>query len=112
MLNYAILIFAITAVGGLVLAAHVLRRQFAPWTVSILHALLGASGTGLLLVQIWHGQAAQRVLAACALFVLVALVGLVLLRCHWRSKLPPVALVLLHAGLALLAFLTLLGFVL
>ena len=44
MLTYALLIFAIAAVGGLVLAASVLRGRLAPWALSIVHALLGATG--------------------------------------------------------------------
>ena len=44
MLLYAILVFAVAAIGGLVLASSVLRGKLAPWAVSILHALLGATG--------------------------------------------------------------------
>ena len=34
MLIYALVAFVIAAVGGLVLAAHVLRDKFAPWALS------------------------------------------------------------------------------
>src|SRR5512146_3183449 len=44
MLLYAILVFAVAAIGGLVLASSVLRGKLAPWAISMLHALLGASG--------------------------------------------------------------------
>ncbi|HEX8758354.1 MAG TPA: hypothetical protein VF745_18605, partial [Steroidobacteraceae bacterium] len=52
MLDYVLIIFAIAAVGGLVLAAHVLRDKFAPWALSLLHALLGAAGLVLLIVML------------------------------------------------------------
>lgn len=41
MFIYALIVFAIAAAGGLVLAAHVLRNKFAPWFSSLLHAGLG-----------------------------------------------------------------------
>jgi hypothetical protein len=43
MLKIAILVFAIGAVGGLILANSVLRGRFAPWALSLLHAALGAT---------------------------------------------------------------------
>ena len=49
MLTYALIAFAIGALGGLTLAAvYVLRGRLAPWPLSLLHAALGA--IGLLLV--------------------------------------------------------------
>ena len=44
MLRYALIVFLVAACGGLVLASFVLRGKLAPWAVSLLHALLGASG--------------------------------------------------------------------
>jgi len=40
MLKIAVLIFAIGALGGLVMATRVLRGQLAPWALSLLHAAL------------------------------------------------------------------------
>ena len=112
MLNYAILVFAVAAVGGLVLAAHVLRDNFAPWAVSVVHAFLGASGLIILLLTVLEGNAPQRVAAALGLFVVAALGGFFLASFHLRRKLPPKAFVFLHAGLAVAGFLTLLSVVL
>ena len=44
MLTIAVLVFAIGAAGGLVLANSVLRGRLAPWSLSLLHAALGATG--------------------------------------------------------------------
>ncbi len=62
MLTYAVIVFAIGALGGLVLASYVLRAKLAPWALSLLHAALGA--VGLLLVI--HAGALDRHLGRSA----------------------------------------------
>jgi hypothetical protein len=112
MLIYALCIFAIAALGGLVLAASVLRGRLAPWAISLLHALLGASGMVLLVVVVLQGSAAGRVTAALGLLVLAALGGFYLASIHLRNKVAPKGVVFLHAGVAVVGFLTLLSAVL
>lgn len=112
MLIYALCIFAIAALGGLVLAASVLRGRLAPWAISVLHALLGASGLVLLVVVVLQGSAAGRVTAALGLLVLAALGGFYLASIHLRKKVAPKGVVFLHAGVAVVGFLTLLSAVL
>lgn len=112
MLIYALCIFAIAALGGLVLAASVLRGRLAPWAISVLHALLGASGLVLLVVVVLQGSAAGRVTAALGLLVLAALGGFYLASIHLRKKVAPKGVVFLHAGVAMVGFLTLLSAVL
>lgn len=109
MFNAALVIFAIAAVGGLVLAAHVLRDKFAPWALSLLHALLGAAGLVLLIVLLLQGAASQRVLAGFVLLLVAALGGFFLASFHLRQRLPPKAIVVVHAGVAVIGFLTLLS---
>ena len=94
MLKIALLLFAIGAVGGLVLAASVLRGRIAPWALSAAHAALGASGIVVLL------------------FVAAALGGFYLASLHWRGTIPPKAIVFVHAVVAVTGFLTLLSAVL
>ena len=112
MLTYALVIFAVAALGGLVLASSVLRGKLAPWAISILHALLGASGLVLLIVSVLQGQAAGRVTAALGLLVLAALGGFYLASLHLRKQVAPKAVVFVHAGVAVVGFLTLLSAVL
>ncbi|WP_323017330.1 hypothetical protein [Castellaniella sp.] len=112
MLTTALLIFAIAAIGGLVLAAHVLRNKFAPWALSALHALLGAIGLILLIVILVQGNAAQQILVGFIILLIAALGGFFLASFHLRKRLPPKAVVVLHAGLAIIGFLTLLSLVL
>lgn len=112
MLTYALLIFAIAAVGGLVLAASVLRGKLAPWALSIVHAVLGATGLVLLVVTVLQGAAPGRATAALGLLVVAALGGFYLASIHLRGKIAPKAVVFVHAGVAVVGFLTLLSAVL
>ncbi|HVH33471.1 MAG TPA: hypothetical protein VM847_05110 [Tahibacter sp.] len=112
MLKIALLLFAIGAVGGLVLAASVLRGRIAPWALSAAHAALGASGIVVLLFVVLQGAAAGRIVAALALFVAAALGGFYLASLHWRGTIPPKAIVFVHAVVAVTGFLTLLSAVL
>jgi len=109
MLTTALVIFAIAALGGLFLATHVLRDRFAPWAVSLLHAGLGAIGLILLIVMLVQGQAASRLWIAFILLVVAALGGFFLASFHQRKQLPPKAVVVVHAVVAVIGFLTLLS---
>ena len=112
MLMYAVIVFAIAAVGGLVLASSVLRGKLAPWAISVLHALLGASGLVLLIVAVLQGEGAGRATAALGLLVLAVLGGFYLASLHLRKQVAPKAVVFVHAGIAVVGFLTLLSAVL
>lgn len=112
MLIATLLIFAIAALGGLILAASVLRGRLAPWALSIGHAVLGASGLALLVVAVVQGAAPARATAALAVLVLAALGGFYLASLHYRGRVAPKAVVFVHAGVAVAGFLTLLSAVL
>jgi len=109
MLNYAIIAFAIAAVGGIVLASRVLTGRFAPWALSVVHALLGAIGLLFLIAQVVLSSGPGRASAALALLVIAALGGLYLASLHLRKQIAPKAVVLVHAGVAVAGFLTLLS---
>ena len=100
MLTYALIVFAIAAVGGLVLASSVLRGTLAPWALSIVHALLGATGLVLLLLEVMRGSGATRALAALVLLGIAALGGFYLASIHARVAVTGF-LVLLSAVLGL-----------
>jgi hypothetical protein len=103
LLNVAAIVFAIAALGGIVLAAHVLRGKFAPWALSLLHAALGAAGIVLVLVTVIQGLRGNAALAL-GLFVIAALGGFFLASFHYRKQLPPSAVVVVHAVVALAGF--------
>jgi hypothetical protein len=104
MLNLAVIVFAIAAVGGLILALHVLRQRFAPWLLSILHALLGATGLVLVLSAVIGGEGGSLILGSLLTLVAAALGGFFLASFHVRKRLPPRAIVVLHALLAIVGF--------
>jgi hypothetical protein len=104
MLSLAVIVFAIAAVGGLILALHVLRDRFAPWSLSVLHALLGAAGLVLVLLAVVGDEGGSLIVGSLLTLVLAALGGFFLVSFHARKKLPPKGIVILHALLAVVGF--------
>ena len=111
MLKIAVLVFAIGALGGLVMAMRVLRGQMAPWALSLLHAALGATGLVLTAIVVFGGSGGVAGIVPIALLILViaALGGFYLASIHARQQLPPRAVVFIHAGAAVIGFLLLCG---
>ena len=111
MLKLAVFIFAIGAVGGLILANSVLRGRLAPWALSLLHAALGATGLvlgGMVVLQESENVPAMAPIALLIL-VLAALGGFFLASFHVRKMPAPKAVVFVHAGVAVIGFLLLAG---
>ncbi|MEX2126380.1 MAG: hypothetical protein WD795_20975 [Woeseia sp.] len=109
MLTVAVVVFAVAALGGVILASHVLRNKMAPWALSILHALLGASGLVLLALIVSRGVASPLVGWSLGVFVVAALGGFYLASHHLKNRLPPKGVVVLHALLAVTGFCILLA---
>lgn len=102
MLVYAIIIFAIAALGGLVLANSVLRGQLAPWGLSLIHAGLGAIGLVLVLLTFMNGE--SRILLPLVVLAVAALGGFYLASLHLKQQIAPKGVVLIHAGVAVIGF--------
>src|SRR5215510_7100891 len=112
MLLYALIAFAIAALGGLTLAAaYLLRGRFAPWPLSLLHAGLGAVGLLLLIYAALTTGISNTALAALVILAIAALGGFYLASIHLRGKIAERLVVFIHAGVAVVGFLTLLGVV-
>ena len=111
MLQTAVLIFAIGAVGGLILANSVLRGRLAPWALSLLHAALGATGLVLTGIVVLQGGEGSGGIIPVALLILVvaALGGFYLASFHARKAPAPRPVVVIHAGVAVIGFLLLAG---
>jgi FtsH-binding integral membrane protein len=111
MLKIAVLIFAIGALGGLVMANSVLRGRFASWALSLLHAALGATGLVLAGIVVLGDTGEGGTVAPIALLILViaALGGFFVASFHARKQSPPRAAVFAHAGAAVIGFLCLAG---
>lgn len=111
MLTIAIVVFAVGAIGGLVLANSVLRGRLASWALSLLHAALGAAGLVLTAIVLLGGTEGVAGIVPIALLLLVvaALAGFYLASVHARKASPARGAVLAHAGIAVVGFLLLLG---
>ena len=108
MLTYAVIIFAVAAVGGLVLASSVLKGNLAAWPLSLLHAGLGATGLVLLILAVMEG-AQSNISIALGLLVVAALGGFYLASLHLKQQIAPKQVVVIHAGAAVAGFLLLAG---
>ena len=111
MLKIAILVFAVGALGGLVLANSVLRGKLASWPLSLLHMALGATGLVLTALVVLGGASGVAGIVPIALLILLvaALGGFYLASFHVRQASPPKGVVLIHAGAAVVGFLLLVG---
>lgn len=112
MIINAIIVLAITAVGGLLLATKVLNGKQAPWALSIIHALLGATGLILLTIEVMNSDWPGRLTASLAMLIVAALGGFYLASYHLRGNIGPKGIVLIHAGVAVVGFLSLVTIIL
>lgn len=108
MLTYAVILFAVAAAGGLVLASSVLRGKLASWPLSLLHAGLGAAGLLMLILAVMGG-ATGIISTALIILVVAALGGFYLASLHMKKQVAPKAVVFVHAGAAVAGFLLLAG---
>ncbi len=109
MLGYAVVIFAIGALGGVMLATYVLQGRLAPWALSLVHAGVGALGLLLLVYAAFTTGISHMALVALVILAVAALGGFYLASIHLQEKVAPQPVVVIHAGVAVIGFLTLLG---
>lgn len=109
MLRTAIVLLAVTALGGLLMAGmRFSGRPHPPTFITMVHGLLAASGVTLLLYAGLAGGMPGGGWGGLALLLVAVLGGLVLnLRYHWEKRELPIGLMLAHAGLAVLGFVVL-----
>ena len=109
MLRTSAVLFAITAVGGLAMA--VIRfggKPNPPSWLAMLHGLLAAAGLTLLAYAYFTATVPAFAALALLLFVVAALGGVVLNLAYHLKALPlPIWLVVVHAAIAVVAFLLL-----
>jgi hypothetical protein len=112
MLIYSIGLFALAAIFGLYLASRVFRNTLPPWPAAALHGLLAATALLILLYAAFfagEGPAPTPILVACAIFVVAALGGFVMVSFHLRGQVPPKPLAAVHGLAAVTGFLLLCG---
>lgn len=106
MARVALVLLAIGALGGIVMAIIRLSRNSNPPTwLAMLHGLLAASGVTLLLYAAFAVGLPTLADIGLAFLLVAALGGLVLnLRYHWQQQLLSSGLMVTHAILAVIGF--------
>lgn len=108
MMLTAVILFALAAIGGLVLTAMHLQRGDAPLTFAAGHGILGAGGLVVLLWTTLQGSATGLLWTSVGIFVLAAVGGLVLITKHLRGESLSAGLMYGHGAAAVVAFVLLL----
>lgn len=106
MLQVATILLAITALGGLTMAAIRFSKHVNPpaW-LAMLHGLLAASGLTLLAYAVCTTDVPAGAKLGLLLFLVAAAGGAVMsLAYKWKQRLLPAWLVLVHATLAVIGF--------
>ena len=108
MLFLSVILFAVAALGGLVLGVSGLRRRNLPMWLSLIHGVVAAAGLITLILGIVPGNAGTLPIISLILFLIAALGGFVLFSYHLRRKPHPKGLIVIHALAAVIAFVLLL----
>lgn len=111
MLQTASVLFALTALGGVVMAAiRFMGRPHPPSWLAMGHGLLAGAGLTLLIYAAVAGDVPAGATIAAGLFALAAAGGVVMnLAYHLRDRPLPKGLIVVHALIAIAAFLLLLA---
>ncbi len=104
----AAVLFALGALGGLFMAVRSFSGQSIPVPVAVLHGVLGATGLVLLLIGVLAGMGGGTARIALIVLVVAALGGFFLLSFHVKRERHPKAVIVVHALVAVVGFLTLL----
>ena len=98
----AIVLFAAAAIGGVVLAVLRLQGRTLPTSLALVHGAAAAAGLVALIFAVFVSGLHAKV--PTLLFVIAALGGFVLFSFHLRRKSIPISVMLIHAGVAVVAF--------
>lgn len=111
MIQAATGLFAVAAVGGIVMAAiRMVGKRNPPHWLAMAHGFLAGAGLTLLIYAALTVGLPGRAMTATALFVLAAVGGVVLNLAYQTKQRPlPVGFMLGHAVLAVVAFVLLLS---
>jgi len=108
MLIIAAVLFAIAAIGGAAMAyVHFKQDKNPPIPLAVLHGLLAATALVILILAVVQLGATTVTAWATGLFVVAALGGFFLVSYHVRGRRLPSPVVVIHALVAVVAFLLL-----
>jgi len=104
MIYVPIVLFAITAAGGLILVIVKLSGKGLPWPLVIGHGIFAASGLIVLIINVFQNTQNFLMNLALALFLIAAIGGFTVLSFHLRKKKQPNSLILIHGMAAVISF--------
>ena len=108
-MTVAAILFAIAAVGGVLMAAMRFGgRELPPMGLAVVHGLFAAAGLITLILAVVGSQTSWAAVVALVGFVVAALGGFMLFAHHLRRKALPVNYVVIHGAGAVISFLILL----
>jgi hypothetical protein len=108
-MNIALVLFAVAAVGGIVLALIRFKgKPYPPLALALVHGAVAAAGLVTLIALVAKHQGTSSATTALVLFLIAALGGFGLFFHHIRKVALPIWLVVVHALVAVAAFLILL----
>ena len=105
----SIILLLVAAVFGLYMASRIFGDNLPPWGAVIVHGVLAAAGLLVLLYALFIGMQAAPLAVGAVLLVIAALGGFFMFGYQLRSLTPPKGIVVVHALLAVLGVLSLLG---
>lgn len=108
LLNAAVVLLTLAALGGMVMAGLIFKEKPLPWMLTIGHGVLAATGVVCLAIVAFGESGSLGLMWAFALFVIGALGGLYLVSLHLREKPHPRGLVAGHGLIAVVGYLILL----
>lgn len=97
MLTTALVLFALGALGGLIMAVRIFNNQTIPAILAVGHGLLVASGLILLLIDVLNGVGGTIAQISLGVLLVAALGGFYLLTFHIRKSAHPRGMVVIHA---------------
>lgn len=110
MLITAAVLFAVAALGGLTMAyVHFKKDRNPPGVLAALHGVLAATALVILLWVVVQTGRGGSLAWALGLFVVAALGGFFLVSYHIRKQRLPSPVVVIHAAVAVAAFVLLLA---
>src|SRR5215831_20305519 len=108
-MSVALVLFGIAALGGLVMATQRLRGAPQPTlAIALVHGALAAAGLIALIVAVAGGAVPGQARTALIIFIIAALGGFYLFAQHLQKKAIPIPVMVVHALVAVVAFIILL----
>jgi hypothetical protein len=105
---WAVILFAIAALGGIALATLRLKDRPLPMGLAVIHGFVAAAALVILIIAALGPAGSIISKVALLIFVVAALGGCYLFSFHVRGRKLPIPVVVIHGVVAVAAFATLL----